>query len=209
VRRDGSTRLAATRAVESGFTLLELLVAIVLTGVVALLVYGAAGVAVDTQQRLEAKGREVRARQAWRTMLQEAFRNTRPAATYADTAFYLEERFVGGRPADRVTFVTAGSMPPLTADSDWIVTLEATGEGLVLSARPVGAVVPGRRIVGIPGVTGLDVRVLDRQFGAEDWSETWEYARFVPAAVELTYWTEEGPMAPSERLWLPLGGVQW
>lgn len=208
MRRDGSTHPADLAAVGTGFTLLELLVAMVLTGVVALLVYGAAGVAVDTQRRLEEKGREVRARQAWRSTLQEAFRNTRPAATYADTAFYLEERFIAGRPADRVTFVTAGSMPPLTPDSDWIVTLEASEEGLVLSARPVAAVVPGRRVVGIPGVTGLDVRVLDQQFGA-GWSETWEYARFVPTAVELTYWTEDGPVAPSERLWLPLGGVQW
>jgi prepilin-type N-terminal cleavage/methylation domain-containing protein len=208
VRQDGSAQLTATRAVESGFTLLELLVAIVLTAVVALLVYGAAGVAVDTQQRLEAKGLEVRARQAWRTTLQEAFRNTRPAATYRDTAFYLEERMVGGRPADRVTFITAGSMPPLTPDSDWIVTLEASNEGLVLWARPVGAVVPARRVVGVPGVTGLDVRVLDYEPPA-GWRETWEYARFVPAAVELTYWSEEGPVGPPERLWLPLGGVRW
>lgn len=208
MRRAGVMRPASVSAAESGFTLLELLVAIVLTGIVGLLVYGAAGVAVDTQQRLEEKGREIRGRQAWRATLQEAFRNTRPAATYADTAFYLEERFIAGRPADRVTFVTAGSMPPLTADSDWIVTLEAAAEGLVLSARPLGAVVPARRVIGIPGVTGLDVRVLDRDPPA-GWRETWEYARLVPAAVELTYWTEEGPVAPSERLWLPLGGVQW
>jgi prepilin-type N-terminal cleavage/methylation domain-containing protein len=201
-------RLASVAAVESGFTLLELLVAIVLTGVVGLLVYGAAGVALDTQQRLEEKGREIRSRLAWRATLQEAFRNTRPAATLADTAFYLEERFIAGRPADRITFVTAGSMPPLTADSDWIVTLEAAAEGLVLSARPLGAVVPARRVVGIPGVTGLDVRVLDR-YRPAGWRETWEYARFVPAAVELTYWTEEGPVEPSQLLWLPLGGVQW
>lgn len=198
-------RLAAGR---SGFTLLEVLVAIVLTGVVGMLVYGAAGVAIDTQQRLEEKGREIRGRQAWRVTLQEAFRNTRPATTATDTAFYLEQRFIAGQPADRVTFISAGSMAPLTADSDWIVTLEVAAEGLVLSARPVGAVVPARRVVGIPGVTGLDVRVLDYEPPA-GWLETWEYARFVPAAVELTYWTGEGPLAPSERLWLPLGGVQW
>jgi prepilin-type N-terminal cleavage/methylation domain-containing protein len=201
-------RLADTFAGRSGFTLLEVLVAIVLTGVVGLLVYGAAAVAVDTQRRLEEKGREIRGRQAWRVTLQEAFRNTRPAATVTDTAFYLEEGFVAGRPADRVTFVTAGSMAPLTADSDWIVTLEVAAEGLVLSARPVGAVVPARRVVGVPGVTGFDVRVLDFEPPA-GWLETWDYARFVPAAVELTYWTDEGPLAPSERLWLPLGGVRW
>jgi prepilin-type N-terminal cleavage/methylation domain-containing protein len=192
----------------SGFTLLELMIAIVLTGVVAMLVYGAAAVAMDTQDRLRERGREIRARQAWRATLQEAFRNTRPAATFADTAFFLEDGFVGGRPADRVSFVTAGSMPPLTADSDWVVTLEASPEGLVLSARPVGVIAPPQRVVGVPGVTGLSIRVFDPEPPA-GWRDTWDYPRLVPAAVELTYWTDEGPAARSERLWLPLGGVRW
>lgn len=208
MRRASGRRTAAPILLDGGFTLLELMVAIVLTGVVALLVYGAAGVAVDTQERVAERGREIRARQAWRATLQEAFRNTRPVAAFGDTVFQLEERFIGGRPADRITFTTAGSMPPLTADSDWNVTLEIAAEGLVLWAQPVGVLAPPRRVVGVPGITGLDVRVYDSGPPAE-WRDVWLYPQVVPTAVELTYWTDDGPVAPSERLWLPLGGVQW
>ncbi len=179
------------------------MVAIVLTGVVALIVYGAASAAVDTQTRLA-----LRSQRAWHAILEDALRNARPAPTRQDTAFVIEDRRdAAGRPRDRLTFVAAGSLPPLTADADWRVVVEASAEGVSLIAAPIGVDAPPRRIVGLPGVTGLEVRVLGVT-REPDWIDEWRFPRIVPRAVELTYWTEAGPLEPPVRLTLPLGLVQ-
>ncbi|NIR44007.1 MAG: prepilin-type N-terminal cleavage/methylation domain-containing protein [Gemmatimonadetes bacterium] len=193
----------------AGFTLIELLVAIVLTGVVAVLVYGAADAGVETRRRLEERGHEMRATRAWRATLEDALRNVRPAPNYNDSAFVLMPATDGGgRPRDRLWFVTAGGLPPLTDDSDWEVIVEPTPRGLSLLAHPAGVRAPPRRLIGPPQVTGLDVRVLSGVAGARVWLETWDSPRRVPSAIELTYWTDDGPAGPPLLLQLPLGGTR-
>ncbi len=192
----------------AGFTLLELLVAIVLVGVVALLVYGVAGVAADTQQRLVDKQRVLQSENAMRATIHDALRNARPARRRGDTAFFLENRYdADGRPLDRLSFVTAGGLPPLTADADWAVTLEPSSSGLVMVATAVGVVAPPRVVVGLPGITGLDVQVQEMTH-ERGWSDRWRFPALVPRALALTYWTDDAPAGPTVVLALPLGGVQ-
>jgi hypothetical protein len=113
-----------------------------------------------------------------------------------------------GQPRDRLWFVTAGGLPPLTADSDWEVILEATPQGLSLLARAVGANAPPRLLIGPADVTGLDVRVVSALTDEPGWSEIWDYPGRIPEAIELTYWTDDGPAAPPLRLTLPLGRLR-
>ncbi len=201
---------AATRPCRAvaGFTLLELMVAIVLAGVVALLVYGAAGAAVDAQARLEQRRLALRSARAWHAIVEDALRNARPAPTRQDTAFVIEDRVdAAGHPADRLSFVTAGSLPPLTDDADWRVVLHSSGGALYLTAAPVGVVDAPPRTVSAPaGISGVDVRVLSVTREPE-WIDEWRFPRIVPRAIQLTYWTDEGPLAPV-RLTLPLGLVE-
>ena len=191
-----------------GFTLLELLVALVLAGVVALLVYGAADAGRETHARLVARRRALQIDRAFRATVEDALRNARPTRTYGDTAFWIEARRDGrGRPIDRVWFVTAGGLPPLTADADWEVSLEPGSQGLELVATPVGMAQPLRVVTRYPGVTGLAVRVLG--FGSPpEWTDRWIFPSFVPRAIELTYWGERGPVGDPVRLALPLGSPQ-
>ncbi len=192
----------------AGFTLLEVMVAVVITGLVALLTYGAARVAMDTRDRMDDKALEIRVREGWRGVVQDALRNTAPAPVFGDTAFFLEDGTRSGRPADRAVFVTAGSMPPLTPDSDWLVILEVSEEGLVLRARPLGLAEPVLRVATRPEIRGFDMRVLDPGPPAQ-WRESWPLIGEVPRALEITYWTEEGPSGSPQLLRLPLGGTQW
>lgn len=191
-----------------GFTLLEVLLAIVLLGIVSLLVYGAASVSLDTERRLAERRRGFQASRAWRATIEDALRNAYPAPVRGDTAFLLESDYAaGGRPMDRLRFVTAGAFPPLTPDADWEVTLEPTASGLSLIATPLGIAAPPRRILGRPEVRGLDVRVLT--WGRErEWTERWRFPSLIPVAVELTYWGEDGPLGLPVRLAMPLGEVQ-
>jgi len=187
-----------------GFTLFELLVALTLTGIVALLVYGAAAAAIDTEQRLRRSETEGRAERAWRAILEDALRNTRSAEDYQRPTFVVESGTPGaGGPRDRLRFVTAGGTPPLTSDADWEVVVESIDGRLTLTAAPIGVNVPARRILGPPGIRGLDIRVFSGT-GDAGWQEEWDF-RFLPRVVSLTYWGEDGPIGAPVRLTLPLG----
>ncbi len=187
-----------------GFTLFELLVALTLTGIVALVVYGAAAAAIDTEQRLRVRESEGRAERAWRAVLEDALRNIRSAEDYGRPTFVVESGPQGvSGPLDRLRFVTAGGMPPLTPDADWEVVVEPSDGRLTLTAAPIGVHAPARRILGPPTITGLDVQVLSGA-GEDGWQEEWGF-RFLPRVVSLTYWNESGPRGAPVRLALPLG----
>jgi prepilin-type N-terminal cleavage/methylation domain-containing protein len=189
-----------------GFTLLEVLLAIVLTGVVALLVYGAAGMALETQQRTGAAREELQWSRGWHATLPDALRNARPARIPQDTAFWIEHRIgTDGIPRDHFMFVTAGGTPPLTSDADWIVSVDAGETGIVMSAAPVGVVGPPVVASAPAGLVGLAVRVLGFTRESE-WTDRWRFPAYVPRGVELVYWGRTGPV-DTVRLALPLGGA--
>ena len=189
----------------AGFTLLELMMAIALFGVVALLVYGAARAGVDTEGRLATNHRRLQSARAMRTLLQDALRNARPAVRPGPPAFTLEPRLTAlGEPADRLSFVAAGASPPLTSDADWLVTVEPTPAGLALTAKPLGVRAPTRAAALLPGITGLKIRV-QAPGTVSGWSSTWPFLYIMPQAVELTYWTDSGPADLPLRVVLPLG----
>lgn len=189
-----------------GFTLLEMLVALVVTGVVALLVYGAADAAITTQEGLAEHRRALQAETAFRTMLHDALRNAQPARARGDTTFLLEDGWDAlGRPRDRLSFVTAGAFPPLTADADWAVTIEPTRAGLVLTAVPIGVAAPPRVVAGPQEITGLDIRI-QQPTRERAWLARWRFPSLVPRAIELVYWSDSGPLGAPVRLALPLGG---
>jgi len=200
---------ALRRGGRGGFTLLELVVALVLAGVVALLVYGAAAAGADTQARLRERGLAQQEARAFRATLEDALRNARPARIRGDTAFNLDvRRDAAGRPRDRIAFITAGAFPPLTADADWAVTVEPSPRGLLLEAVPLGVAAPVPVVLRLPGVTGLDVQVLAMS-RLREWTKRWVFPSLVPPGVEFTFWTDSGPGGgPPLRLTLPLGGVQ-
>jgi len=190
-----------------GFTLLELLVAIALAGVVALLVYGAARAGSETEARLSASRRRWQAERAMRTLIEDALRNARPAMRPGDAAFALHARTSStGIPQDDLTFVTRGGFPPLTADADWRVTVQISEAGGALSviAVPLGVRTPERLAGALPGVTGLEIRVLAPSGGP--WTRQWALPSAFPRAVALTFWTDSGPREAALRIALPLGG---
>jgi prepilin-type N-terminal cleavage/methylation domain-containing protein len=180
----------------AGFTLIELVVAITLTGVVALLVYGAARAAVDTRARLDSEQQAVRAELAWNVLVTDALRNVRRNDDYGRPTFVLEPGSdAQGRPRDRLRLITAGGTPPLTGDADWEVVIEPRPDGLALIAQPIGVAVPPRPLARLPGVTGFDVRVPVGP-AAMQWAEEWGQPFFLPRAVEITLWTDAGPLVP-------------
>lgn len=185
------------RGARPAFTLLEVVVALVVTAAVVLLAYGTVAAGTDAGERLARADAGARAEIAARTLLHDALRHAEPGVSGDDTAFVLETATdAAGRPADRLRFFSRGVVPPLGAGGRWAVSAAVTpGAGLELLAVP--ADVPNRAAVRVvvPGVTSVRVRVLARSGGA--WEGAWPTVSAVPAAVLLTFADRAGePVGP-------------
>jgi len=183
-----------TRA--SGFTLLEVMVAIVLTSLAVLLAYGAARGSYDAHARLSADLRALQQARALRELLQDALRSARAPQRPGDPLFTLH--------AGRLSFVTAGGGPPLDPDYDWLLTIEPGADGLDLSATPVGRAPATPVTIRVPGVTRWDVRV--RAAGASQWLEEWPMTSVLPREVAITLWHDSTPVGLPLHLRVVAGG---
>lgn len=174
----------------TGYTLLEILVAIVLTSLVALIAYGAMQVSLGARDRLgTAMAVEQRARMT-RELLVDVLRNTRTPQRQGDTTFTLA--------GDTLTFVAAGGGPPLDADCDWRVTITPDAGGLMFDATPVGRAPATEIAFRLPGVTRMDVRVLAPT--GDEWLVAWPASMVTPRAVVITLWNRGQRIEPPVRV---------
>ena len=182
-----------------GFTLLELMVAVVLTSVVTLLAYATVRGGLDTSERLERHRTTVGAEIVVRAMLFDALRHLPEGggAAMNDVLFEIENRTNdAGLPSDVVRFLSRGVTSPAGASATWSVSLAPSEAGVRFVAVPVN---PG---TGAPidallvGARGLSARVLVRS-GDSAWLDEWDAPGRVPAAVALEFLSERGvPMTP-------------
>src|SRR5687768_14558539 len=117
----------------AGFTLLEVMVAIVITGVVALLAYGTARAGFDTSDRLDRFHTTLEAQMIVRSLLLNALRHPPEGggAAMNDMLFTIEDRTsAGGVPMDGVRFLSRGITPPLGATEMWSVTVAPSSGGV-------------------------------------------------------------------------------
>jgi prepilin-type N-terminal cleavage/methylation domain-containing protein len=184
-----------------GFTLVEVMLGLVITGVVALLVYGALRTAADTEARL-ADGRvAARAELAWRAIIADAVRGVRSSLDYDEPTLVVQDGMgPAGHPADHLMLVTGAGSPPLAPGADWRVSLETGARGLVAEATPLGRPAASRVLRAPEGFTGIDVEVL----AGGRWLDAWPGGRELPRAIRVTFWTAEGPRGMPLVLALPL-----
>jgi prepilin-type N-terminal cleavage/methylation domain-containing protein len=182
----------------SGFTLLEVMVAIVLTSIVVLVAYGAAQVSFDARARLTQAVSTLQSERATRELLQDALRNARSPLRLEDTTFQLH----GGR----LSFVSAGTGPPFDPDYDWQITIEPDTAGLALVAVPVGRAPAARVAFHLPGVSRWDVQVLaiDEAKWIREWPATMA-APGMPRAVMVTLWDQSQSVGLPVRVALAPG----
>ncbi len=193
----------------AGFTLLELMVAMVVTSLVALLAYGTARAGIDTNERLERYRTTVETQMIVRTLLLDALRHPpeEGGAAMNDMLFHIDDRVSGeGLPMDGVSFQTRGVTPPLGASATWSVTLSATDQGVRLHAVPLGASATEPIDVLLASARGLSVRVLSRTTGSS-WSDQWDAPGRVPTAVAIEFLSEQNTLvAPPLVVYAALEG---
>jgi prepilin-type N-terminal cleavage/methylation domain-containing protein len=170
---------------EAGFTLLELIVALVLTSLVVMLAYGAARVSFDAKTRLGAERRTLQGQRAARQMLADALRNLQPPLRPADPPFELH--------GDRLSFVAAGGAAPLDPDYDWLISVAPAGDRVAVIAKPLGNAPPEEVRFTLPQVTRWDVRVLVPG-NTVGWLREWPAGSQMPKAVEMRFWNDSLPL---------------
>jgi prepilin-type N-terminal cleavage/methylation domain-containing protein len=170
-----------------GFTLIEVIVAVLLTSLVVILGFSAAKVSLDGGARLEHNLRALQSQRAVRQMIGDALRNAQLPQLPLDQGFELRN--------DRLTFVAASGTSPLDPDFDWLITLGPAGRRIEFEARPLGHAPDAQVRFSLPLVTRWDVRVMTSGTAA-GWLREWPRSTLMPRAVEMRFWNDSLPVGP-------------
>lgn len=162
----------------TGFTLIEIMVALVITSLVALLAYGVAQVGYDARARVVGHLRDVQSARAFRTLLGDALRNVRTPDHTDEPGFVLQN--------GTLSFVAAGGAPPLDPDYNWLIRIAPGPHGLELAATPLGRADAVRVTFRSADITNWNVRVLDPNSG--QWIQDWSTPGITPRAISASFW---------------------
>ncbi len=176
-----------------GFTLLEVIVAVLLTSLVVVLGFSAAKVSFDGSARLGLNLRTLQSGRAARQVLGDALRNAQPPQQPTDQGFQLQN--------DRLTFVAAAGASPLDPDYDWLINVGPADGRVEFVARPLGHAPPAEVRFTLPQVTRWDVRVMVAGNTA-GWLREWPSGTMMPRAVEMSFWNDSLQLGPPLRVTL-------
>lgn len=180
----------------AGFTLLEVMIALVITGLVVTLAYAAVQGGLDTRERLTAQRERQEALVTVRAMIRDALRHGLPGVPGGPDVFVLVSRVQGdGTPADSVEFLTRGVTAPYGTSTAWRVSVSVDSVGLRFVATPGEADDARAFVATVPGVNGLDVRTVGRGVVAS-WTSDWSQRSVAPQAAAFTFVGPEGPVQP-------------
>lgn len=179
------------RVRRAAFTLLEVMVALVVSGLVVTLAYATTQAGFDTESRLEAHRDGAERVTAIRALLGDALRHQEEGLRGGAVVFSLTDRVAtDGSDADSLAFRSRGLVAPYGTGIAWQVALWRSHDTLHVEARPSeGGTADGREggvplVATLTGVTGVDVQVLGRGLAAA-WSGQWPEGDVSPDAVSL------------------------
>ena len=176
-----------------GFTLMEVMIALVITALVATLAASSLRAGMDVRERVQTHRvtTEAEARAtAWiGTMLRHA-----PAPSAVDEPLLriapASFRAAGEENTDALTFLSQGVEAPIGSGQIWRVSLAVQNDGLHVTATPVNE--RSNRIpleTVLPHVNGLLVEALDVRGGPGNtavWRRDWPVLRTTPTALRIT-----------------------
>jgi prepilin-type N-terminal cleavage/methylation domain-containing protein len=178
----------------AGFTLVELVIALVVTGLVVSLAYGAAQAGFDTDERLARAREGAESEAVARSIIADAIRHALPGIRGGTRVFELTRApTADGGTSSALRFLTRGVVPPFGTSGAWVVGLEPTAGGLAVRARPASSGEPGDASIDalLPNVRSIDVRVLSRD-SREGWLTSWNDVERSPVAVAITLRDADG-----------------
>ena len=187
----------------TGFTLVELMLALTLTAIAAALAGTTMVAARRTGERVEAHGEVRGADVRLRAMLTDMLRHA-PSGDRTSEPLLQIRRNVDGTVLE---FLTTGVHAPFGAGPVWRATLWEDSTGLRLQAVPVREDVTTPAItMQLPNGAALDIEVLEptRAGEAAAWRADWPIAQTRPSAVRLHWRQKDTPGEPLVVVLSPL-----
>lgn len=172
-----------------GFTLMEIMIALTVTALVATLAAAALHAGMDVRERVQEHRLTVDAEARAATWLGVMLRHP-PAASAVDEALFTITRGSDGNAS--ATFLSQGVETPAGTGTIWRVSLSVLVDGLHIRAIPTGtsrARIPMETV--LPHVRQLDVEAFQAASvtsgaGAATWRSDWPVLRSMPSAVRIT-----------------------
>ncbi len=187
-----------------GFTLVEVMIALVIGGVVVTLAYATLRAGMDVEARVtEAREADV-SMTTFRAMLSDALRHAAIGDSRDVPGLHTEVDGLGR--ISRLAFASRGITAPLGGSGSWQVRLSTDSTGVVLNATAIDSARAPLRLVA-RGSHAFTLRFL----GADEvnWRTTWEDRTRLPSAVEVRFLDREGhdTMAALVARTAPVGGL--
>ncbi len=173
----------------SGFTLIELMVALLITSVIVATAHAGMTVVSDAWTRSRAARDPVHRGASARALLQGWLRSA--TLLEGDATFRGIHNRHAGRAADKLSFVAADGGPLRRGPHHvrlWIDSDPATPRrGLLAEVVPFGTrgATPAETLTVAPAAVGLALRYRATTEGREHWMIEWQTADRLPRAVEL------------------------
>lgn len=166
-----------------GFTLLELLIAIVISGVVSLVAYASLTAGLDTLGRVDEHRRSAQSRALVRPLLTDALRHAVDAQAEGRPSFAISQASSSSR-SSSLTFLTRGVESPLGSSGLWNMRLSTSSAGLLVQAEPLEDRTRAALEATVPGVSEIRFRVLPTRQDMV-WVTNWESQRQRPYALKI------------------------
>jgi prepilin-type N-terminal cleavage/methylation domain-containing protein len=187
---------ALTMSIRRAFTLIEIMVALVVTGLVVSLAYAAAQAGFDTEGRLTRARDGAESEAVARALIGDALRHAVSGLRGGTPVFTISDVRDSSGTSDGLRFLTRGLVPPLGTSAPWEMTLWPGPEGLAVRARPVEGSESSGFSALLPNVKRLDVRVRSRDRRA-GWLRAWTDIDVSPTAVSIAFLDAAGrPVGP-------------
>jgi prepilin-type N-terminal cleavage/methylation domain-containing protein len=202
--------MIARRPAPAGFTLIELIVSLTITGAVLSAGFAGFGAILDRRD-LSASILDEVSRSAGERELLRSWIEAARVPLQGEPAFAGLDAVYGKLPDDGLTFLTAAA-----TDLEGVATVvrlavdrdeRTTERGLVahLTSWPAGV----RRTLEIdPRVSALELRYYSVPLGDRGWLPSWVSSTILPSGVEIRLLGDSLPPLLRLPLLVPIGGVQ-
>jgi prepilin-type N-terminal cleavage/methylation domain-containing protein len=187
-----------------GFTLIEVMLALVISSVVVTLGYSTLQAGVDVESRIAVAREADQHMTAMRAVLGDALRHAVAGDGIADQQLRIASG-ADGRTA-MLAFVSRGIVAPQGGTARWFVTLTTDTAGVTFDARPLDAgAVPLR--IRVAAARTFAVRFKARE--DLDWQTTWDDSARLPLAIEVHFLGRDGrdAVAPVIARTTPVGAA--
>lgn len=169
------------------FTLVEVMLALVLTGLVVTLAYATTQAGFDVESRLDRHRDRGERDVALRAILTDALRHQVEGTRGGGEVFTIADRTAStGASADSLHLTTRGMVAPLGASAPWSVSVWLAGDTLHVEGHPIDGAADAVPVTArLAGVSQFDVQALGRGL-ASAWRGDWPEVDVAPDAMALS-----------------------